>query len=110
MDKLDSAHFSFPHSLKTLQDALEALASNLDRVDGQFLLSEKSLSNGKGLLREVVVYGVGREVEAELVECFAERCVCEDLLPLAMIWDCEYKDSNEHIPSCSRRLNGCAES
>lgn len=108
VDKLDTAHFALPHGLETLQDALKTLAADLHRVDGQLLLGEETLGNAKGLLREVVVDGVGREVEAELVEGFAERCVCEDLLSLAMFLTCEYMDYIKHLPSCSQRLNGCA--
>lgn len=62
MDKLESTHASLPHGLKALEDTLETLASNLDRVHSQLLLSEEAFGNGESLLRELVVGREGGEV------------------------------------------------
>lgn len=62
MDKLESTHASLPHGLKALEDTFETLASNLDRVHSQLLLSEETFGNGESLLRELVVGREGGEV------------------------------------------------
>lgn len=63
--KLESTHTTLPHSLKALEDALETLGADLDRVNLQLLVGEKAFGNGESLLRKLVVLGNGREVHAE---------------------------------------------
>jgi hypothetical protein len=77
VDQLESTHTSLPHGLQSIENALKARVSNLHRVNGQLLLSEKALSNSEALLRELVVRRVGREVHAELVERLAKGGVCK---------------------------------
>lgn len=71
MDKLEATDASLPHGLQTLEDTLETLASNLDRVHSQLLLSEEAFGNGESLLRERVVVREGREVlkAGKLAQC-----------------------------------------
>jgi hypothetical protein len=77
VDQLEPTHTSLPHGLQSIENALKARVSNLHRVNGQLLLSEKALSNSEALLRELVVRRVGREVHAELVERLAKGGVCK---------------------------------